>query len=64
MTRYKTYQFDWGFMTIDSQTEEAPKDYIAGPFNVTIPEAEMIEKGATIEVVDDQVNVYHEVEVL
>ena len=21
MTRFKTYQFDWGFMTIDSETE-------------------------------------------
>lgn len=31
MTRFKTYQMEWGFMTIDTQTEAAPEGYIAGP---------------------------------
>ncbi len=64
MTRFQTYQTDFGFITIDTKTETAPENYIAGPFDVTIPEADMIQEGATIEVDGDSVNVYLEAEVL
>lgn len=57
MTRFKTYQMEWGFVTVDSQTEQPPEGYIAGPFDVTIDEADLIKDGASIEVVGDEVQV-------
>lgn len=53
MTRYQTYQMPYGFMTIDTQTETAPEEYIA-VFDTTIPEAQVIENGAILEVVEDE----------
>lgn len=64
MTRFQTYQMPYGFITIDTNTETPPDEFIAGPFMVNIAEAEMIEEGATIEVVDDDVSVYFEGEVV
>lgn len=70
MTRFQTYQITepdengkYNCMTIDTNTEQPPTEFVAGPFNVNMTEAEMIEEGATIEVVDDDVSVYFEGEV-
>lgn len=53
MTRFKTYLLKqdesgevWG--TFDSNTEPMPTEYVAGPFNVNITEAEKIQDGAQI----------------
>jgi len=51
-TRYKTYQTEYGFMTIDTRTETPPTDYIA-VFDTTIAEADVIESGAIIQVDGD-----------
>lgn len=64
MTRFQTYQMPWGFVTVDTNTESAPEEFVAGPFMVNMDEAEMISQGATIEVVDDDVSVYFEGEVV
>ena len=32
MANYQTYQTDYGFITIDADSEQPPKDFIAGPF--------------------------------
>lgn len=53
MSRYQTYQTDYGFITIDTQTEAAPEDYISGPFDNTEEEAAIIEQGAILEVEGD-----------
>lgn len=53
-TRYKVQQFDWGFRTYDSQTEEPVEGEIAR-FDVTIAEAELIENGGVIEIVDNKI---------
>lgn len=49
MTRFKTYQMDYGFITIDTQTEQPPEDYI-DVFDTTVAEADTIQNGAIIEV--------------
>jgi hypothetical protein len=54
MTRYKVQQFDWGFRTYDSQTEEPVEGAIA-EFDVNISEADLIEQGGDIEIVNDEV---------
>lgn len=54
----------YGFITIDTRTESAPTEFIAGPFDVNLSEAEMIQDGATIEVVGDEVKVYLESEII
>lgn len=54
-TRYQTYQTEFGFITIDTKTESAPEEYVAGPFDVNMAEAELIENGASIERDGDQV---------
>jgi len=56
-TRYKTYQMDFGFITIDTQTETAPENYIAGPFDVTDVEAVQIEASAELAVDNDELTV-------
>lgn len=53
MTRYQTYQTEYGFITIDTQTEQPPEEFVAGPFDNTETEAQVIENGAIIEVVND-----------
>lgn len=54
MTRYKTYQFPFGWMTYDTQTEEPPESgYIAGPFQVNLEEVELIKQGAVITLNDE-----------
>lgn len=53
-TRYQTYQTEFGFITIDTKTETAPEEYIAGPFDVNIAEADLIKEGAVIEVIDGE----------
>lgn len=58
-TRYRTYQYDWGFITIDTQNETAPEGYIA-EFQVNLSEAELIEEGAQLEVVDDELVIIEE----
>lgn len=53
-TRYQTYQMSWGFLTIDTEAETPPDDFIAGPFDVNLTEAGHIQDGASIEIVDGQ----------
>lgn len=53
MSRYQTYQTDYGFITIDTTTEQPPAEYIAGPFDNTEEEATIIEQGAILEVEGD-----------
>lgn len=57
MTRYYTYQMSYGWITIDTKTENPPEDFIAGPFDVTLPEVELIENAASIELNDDATEV-------
>lgn len=52
-TRFKTYQYEWGFVTIDTKNETAPEGYTA-VFEVNIPEAEQITDGAQLQVVDNE----------
>ena len=64
-TRYQTYELSEGvFGTYDSNTEEMPTVYLRGPFDVNVQEAEQIQDGATIEIVDNQAVIYFEGEVL
>lgn len=54
-TRYRTYELKPGiFGTYDSQTEDMPTEYVAGPFNVNLEEAADIQDGASIEIVDGE----------
>lgn len=54
-TRYRTYELKPGiFGTYDSQTEDMPTEYIAGPFNVNLEEAADIQDGASIEIVNGE----------
>lgn len=61
-TRYKLQQFEWGFRMYDSQTEE-PADGELARFEVNLEEAELIENGAKIEVVDGEVVITEQEEV-
>ncbi len=54
MTRYKVQQFEWGFRTYDSNTEQPVEGEIAR-FDVNMEEAELIEQGGIIEIVDNEV---------
>lgn len=57
MTRYQTYQTDFGWVTIDTKTENPPENFIAGPFDVTMAETELIENAASIELNEDETEV-------
>lgn len=52
-TRHQTYQMEYGWITIDTKTENPPENPLAGPFDVTLPEAEMIENTASIVLNED-----------
>lgn len=52
-TRYKLQQFEWGFRTYDTQTEEPVEGAIA-EYDVNIQEAELIEQGGIIEIIDGE----------
>lgn len=52
-TRHMTYQYDWGFITIDTNYETAPTGYFAS-FEVNMTEAEFIDEGADLRVVDGE----------
>ncbi len=54
MTRHRVQQFEWGFRTYDTQTEEPVEGAIA-EFDVNLSEAELIEQGGDIQVVEDGV---------
>lgn len=54
MTRYKLQQFEWGFRMYDSQTEQPAEGELAR-YNVNLEEADIIERGGTIEIVDGEV---------
>jgi hypothetical protein len=63
-TRFKTYELAEGvFGTYDSTKEEMPTEFLRGPFDVTVDEADQIQGGATIEIVEDEAVVYFEGEV-
>lgn len=49
MTRYQTYQMEYGWITIDTKAENPPENPLAGPFDVTLPEVADIENAAVIE---------------
>ena len=53
-TRYKLQQFEWGFRMYDSQTEEPAEGELAR-FNVNLQEADIIERGGMIEIVNGEV---------
>lgn len=52
-TRHQTYQMPYGWITIDTKTENPPENPISGPFDVTIPETTLIENAAKIELNED-----------
>lgn len=54
MTRFQTYQMPYGFITIDTNTEQPPEEYLDGPFNVNLDEAAEIQDGANIEIVEGE----------
>lgn len=61
-TRYRTYELTPGvFGTYDTHTEELPTEYI-GVYDVNLTEAEQIENGALIEIVDGEAIVIPEEE--
>ena len=53
-TRYKVQQFEWGYRMYDSQTEE-PADGEIARYDVNLEEAELIENGADIQIVDGEI---------
>lgn len=53
---FKTYQTEYGFITIDTDTETPPVDYIA-EFDVTPDDATLIQQGADIIVNDTNITV-------
>ncbi len=53
MTRHRVQQFEWGFRTYDTQTEEPVEGAIA-EFDVNLSEAELIEQGGLIEIVEGE----------
>lgn len=53
MPRHMTYQFEWGFVTIDTRDEQEPDGYLA-KFPTTVDEREIIDEGAQLEVVGDE----------
>lgn len=62
-TRYQTYELVEGvFGTYDTRNEPAPTTFLRGPYDVNIEEAEQIQDGASIEIVDDQAVIYFESE--
>lgn len=52
-TRHQTYQMPYGWITIDTKTENPPENYIAGPFDVTLAETALIENAAAIALNED-----------
>lgn len=52
-SRYRTQQFEWGFRTYDTQTEEPVEGAIA-EFDVNLQEVELIEQGGNIEIINDE----------
>lgn len=57
MTRYQTYQMPYGWITIDTKTENPPETFISGPFDVTLPEVALIENAGIIELNEDETEV-------
>jgi hypothetical protein len=54
-TRFRTYELAEGvFGTYDSNTEPMPTEFLRGPFDVNMEEAELIQEGANIFIVDNQ----------
>lgn len=53
-TRFQTYETSYGFCTIDTNSEEPPEEYISGPYDVNMSEAELIQDGAGIVIVDGE----------
>lgn len=54
-TRYKAYELTPGiFGTYDTQTGVLPAEFIGGPYDVNIEEAELIEQGGSIDIVEGE----------
>lgn len=56
-TRHQTYQMSYGWITIDTKTENPPENFISGPFDVTMAETGLIENAAKIELSEDETEV-------
>ena len=52
-TRYQTYQTSYGWITVDTKSENPPETYISGPFDVTLAEVDDIKSAASIELNED-----------
>lgn len=64
-TRYQTYELTEGvFGTYDSKNEPLPTEYLRGPFDVNTEEAEQIQDGASIGIIDNQAVIYFEGEIV
>ena len=61
MTRYKVQQFEWGFRTYDTQTEEPVEGAIA-EYDMNIEEAEAVIEGSQIEIIEGEAVVIEEAE--
>lgn len=61
MTRYKVQQFEWGFRTYDTQTEEPVEGAIA-EYDVNIEGAEAVIEGSQIEIIEGEAVVIEEAE--
>lgn len=60
-TRFQTYELEEGnFGTYDTQTETLPTEFLRGPFDVNISEANDIQDGAMIAIENGQAVVYFE----
>ena len=56
-TRHQTYQMPYGWITIDTKTENPPENFISGPFDVTMAETADIKNAAIIELNEDETEV-------
>lgn len=52
-TRYKLQQFEWGFRCYDSQTEEPIPGEI-DRYDINMEEAELVEQGGSIQIIDGE----------
>lgn len=54
MTRFKLQQFEWGFRMYDSN-DELPADGELARYDINMEEAELVEAGGTINIIDGEV---------
>jgi len=60
-TRYQIYELQTGvYGTYDSHTEDLPTEFLSGPYNVPVSEANDIKDGASINIIDGEAIVFFE----